>query len=316
MTPRPAHDPMTSTENPFRRAPTGTAALVTHLWHARTGRRRDANRSPRRRADGTSSPARPSEPAAVPVGRAAHRPALFRAVRVPLVLAALYLPGPARADIDLEWRPDTTAVNVGDVVDIGLFAVSDSPTEQLLAGMGVVIAWEPAFLRLVGVDDTGAVPLLFSGFPADPFDLNETIPPQDGDGFYQALAPLGDPVAATPDGTLITTFRFESIAPVSVTVFAILAEGGSPVTQTVVWDGVIPNNPVTGSLGEAQITVINPGDFDFDGDVDLFDAAAFDACAGGPGGGVGATCAPGDFDNDNDVDFHDWGRLLIAFSGG
>lgn len=58
-----------------------------------------------------------------------------------------------------------------------------------------------------------------------------------------------------------------------------------------------------------------PGDFDGDGDVDLFDAAAFEECVSGPGGGADPPCDVFDFDNDNDVDFADYGSFQLAFTG-
>ncbi|MCB9865601.1 MAG: VCBS repeat-containing protein [Phycisphaerales bacterium] len=59
------------------------------------------------------------------------------------------------------------------------------------------------------------------------------------------------------------------------------------------------------------------GDFDGDGDFDLVDLAAFDACLGGPGADptpATAACAASclsafDRDADQDVDLSDWGRL-------
>ncbi len=58
-----------------------------------------------------------------------------------------------------------------------------------------------------------------------------------------------------------------------------------------------------------------PGDFDGDGDVDIFDFSAFLDCVTGPGGGVPPGCATFDFDADDDVDFVDNGQLLLVFTG-
>ena len=58
-----------------------------------------------------------------------------------------------------------------------------------------------------------------------------------------------------------------------------------------------------------------PGDADDDGDVDLLDAAAFNACVTGPGGGADPPCDTFDFDGDNDVDLVDYGAFQIAFTG-
>jgi len=57
------------------------------------------------------------------------------------------------------------------------------------------------------------------------------------------------------------------------------------------------------------------GDFDQTGGSDLRDAAEFQACFTGDGGGpVTAGCACGDFDGDGDVDLRDYGRFAVPLS--
>lgn len=169
-------------------------------------------------------------------------------------LCALAASG-ARANINLEWRPASQTVNVGDTVRVGLYAVSDSTADQSLSAMNVIIAWDPLKLRLIGVDDAGGAALSFSGFPADPYQLNEFDPPGDGDGLYVAFAELGDVVLATPAGTLITTFVLEAVAQTPQTTLAILEDAGNPPGQTIVYDGEHPNRDVTGTLGSADVRI-------------------------------------------------------------
>lgn len=57
-----------------------------------------------------------------------------------------------------------------------------------------------------------------------------------------------------------------------------------------------------------------PGDSDGDGDVDLFDLAAFLDCVSGPID-LGPECGWADLDSDNDVDFHDFQLFQLAFTG-
>ena len=69
------------------------------------------------------------------------------------------------------------------------------------------------------------------------------------------------------------------------------------------------------NVGLRVATVLCPGDFDGDNDVDDADADQFETCFTGPGGGpVPAVCAPGDFDGDDDVDCDDWDQFLAAWT--
>jgi hypothetical protein len=167
---------------------------------------------------------------------------------------------PARANIDLEFRPQQQTVLVGEAVALGLYAVSDNDmTNQSFAAIQAIFQWDPGHLRLLGLDETGSVDLLSSGFTAnDPFGLNEVVPPQDGDGLYLALAFLGDPIDATPQGTLITTFQFEALSLAEETLVGLLPTGGDPPGETIVFDGTVPNLDVTGELRGATVQIVIP----------------------------------------------------------
>ncbi len=68
--------------------------------------------------------------------------------------------------------------------------------------------------------------------------------------------------------------------------------------------------------GMAGPTVLfNDGDFNGDGDVDLFDYTEFHRCMTGPGGSVEGDCEAGDFDGDGDIDLIDYRRVSNRFSG-
>jgi len=235
------------------------------------------------------------------------------------VFASLLLAAPSAANISLEWRPADQTVPVASTVALGLYAVSDSEQIQLMAAADVIFGWDPESLTLIGVDNTGAVPLLFSGLPVvDPYHLNEALPPADGDGFYLAYAFLGQPVEATPEGVLLTTFLFQAISVTPQTVVDVLATGGSPQGHTVVYDGAVPGLDVTGSLGEAVVTVRACGtmDVESDGDVDLEDYAAFQICFSGAGTPASELCAcVFDSDEDSDVDGADFAVLFAGLSG-
>ena len=44
---------------------------------------------------------------------------------------------PVQANVNLEWRPPFQAAVVGGIVEIGLYAVSDDETDQLISIVGV-----------------------------------------------------------------------------------------------------------------------------------------------------------------------------------
>ena len=57
-------------------------------------------------------------------------------------------------------------------------------------------------------------------------------------------------------------------------------------------------------------------DFDADGDVEMDDYFAFEACFTGPDGGPPAEgCDPGDADLDGDIDCDDWSRIPLVWDG-
>lgn len=176
------------------------------------------------------------------------------AVVLTLLLAAT---NPGQAAINLELRPVHQSVSLGSQVDLGLYAASDNEAGQLLSAADVILGWEPGYLDLLGNSNAGAVLLLASGFPAtDPYGLNESVPPQDGDGLYIAYAFGGQPVVATPAGTLLTTFQFQAVGLTSLTTVALLPAAGSPLGHTVVYDGTVPGLNVTGTLGSATVTIV------------------------------------------------------------
>ncbi len=194
--------------------------------------------------------------------------------RAAMAAAALVAASTARADINLVLQLNDKSAGCGDLVEVALSVVSDDAGDQLTTALQVILSWDAASLVLVGHFDTGA-PLEYSDFPDDPFGLNEDDPPLDGDGIYVAFAPLGETIAATPAGTLITTFVFGALVPTASTPIDILATAGSPACQTIVFDGTVPNEDVTGTLTGATAFVTPatfcPEDLNCDGIVGIND---------------------------------------------
>lgn len=165
--------------------------------------------------------------------------------------------GHAAANIGIEFRPPLSTVSVGNTVSIGVYAVSDSASPQGLSAAQIIFNWQPSMLQMLSNSNTGAASLISSGFPApDPYGLNELSLPQDGNAIYVGLATFGSPVLATPAGTLLTTLRFTAMAITPLTPISILTSAGSPSGATTVFDGAVPNLPVTGTLTGANVTII------------------------------------------------------------
>jgi hypothetical protein len=171
-----------------------------------------------------------------------------------LVLLAA-LAAPAFGDINLEFRVNNPW-EVGDTVPVGLYAVADSPAPQSFSAIRLIFAWDPIYLDLLGRSQAGAVALLSSGFPSSSWGLNEVVPPQDGDGLYQALANFGQPVWVNQSGVLVTTLQFQALAPTGGTLVDMWTSGGTPAINTLVVDGQVPGLDVTGTLTGRMVEII------------------------------------------------------------
>lgn len=237
-----------------------------------------------------------------------------------MVLAACAIG--VQADIDLELRVVPSTVNLDDEVRVGLYMVSDDPlASQSSSAAQVILNWDPLILRLDEVSALDAESLIFSGFPVNGSGgLNESTLPQDGDGIFIALAPLGAAIDATPAGVLIATFVFKAIGVIEETTVLVAPTGGSPMLSTIVFDGIVPNTDVTGGLGEVEIEVLQrdcgPIDLNNDGFVDFFDVSIFlslyDVGAGDPI----PPPAGADYIADGVLDFWDVAEFLRLYALG
>lgn len=171
--------------------------------------------------------------------------------------AAIVLSASAHGAVNLELRPVSSTVLVGNTVSVGLYAVSDSASNQTVAAIDAILFWNPSLLLFTGNNQVGAVPLLASTFfSPDGHGLNESTLPTDGDAMYSAFAQFNNPFNATPAGTLVTTFTFTALAQTPGTPISLPASAGSPAGFTTVFGGGGPNINVTGSIGGTTITVI------------------------------------------------------------
>lgn len=200
--------------------------------------------------------------------------------------------------VSIQLRPSPSAVQVGEIIDVRIFAVREpgSGTNttgigESLSMLGLYFQWNPLDLRLIGVNTgSDAEQLIESQLPvgaADRAGTNEASPPADGTGYYRALT-LGNAVPVSTSGTLVSALRFEVLRPfVSSAVspmapFSYTFNGNSFVASSFVLDGVVGGYPTTGTLSGATIWQGPPCPADISGDrvVDAVDLSGLLAAWG------------------------------------
>ncbi len=193
-------------------------------------------------------------------------------------------------------------------LDLGVGGVAVSATDVLLMypTPGVPVGPIPIDVDVFEFMDVPALASGVASYNADPIPC-------------LILAPLGLPCEWVFDLDALGVQSLDamggtlSIAGDEVTVTADVALSlpiipDAPDLATISFVGTIV---ATGLLPECA-----SGDFDCDGAVDVFDFAAFVACASGPGGGILLDgCETFDFDADVDVDLNDFGGFQGIFGG-
>lgn len=187
-------------------------------------------------------------------------------LRLSIVTTLVALAGTPRAQgaVQLQWRPTFSSSVVGDVLEIGLYAVSSSGSDQPIAGLQLVFEWDPAqLLLLVNVDPCTADPCpantynwIQSSFPDDSAldGLNDTF--TDGIAFYIAFSQPGTPAMATPEGLLVTTFLF-GIIEAGVSEVRLLESCEGCTVRTFIADGVVPGEEIPVTLGPpARVQIV------------------------------------------------------------
>lgn len=166
--------------------------------------------------------------------------------------------------INLEWRPASQTVTVGETVDIGLYAVPSGDSRVAFSAMEAILVWEPDILELTGQVNNSPYDWLATTFPAiDPGNLNEGaanppigVPNNDGNALYQAIGqfhPNPLPIAEL-DGLLITTIRFRALAE-TLNTEILIPERLGPFARTGILGDKIDETH-TGELGTASVTIV------------------------------------------------------------
>ncbi len=223
----------------------------------------------------------------------------------------------------------------GTIVSLGYNLIEDGTGCSITgSGKGNIIG-QSALLGALG--DNGGPTLthaLLSGSPAidagdtlnaPPTDQRGFARPMDSDGDGDAVADIGafevpDPDCngnGTPDELDIllgTSFdcnenAFPDECDIDFGMSRDCNVNGIP-DECDILDGTSPDDNGNGVIDDCEI----PGDFDFDGDVDLEDYIQFWSCVTGQGGSLGPDCEAGDFDLDQDVDLLDFAGFQAVFA--
>lgn len=174
----------------------------------------------------------------------------LRALTVACLL--ILLPMSVAALVNLEWRPEISAVCAGEQVTVGLYAVSNSPAAHTVSAMDVVMLWDAGRLGAPLLGPKQPYWLSDGFFQASPGGINVSL--DDGDAMYTAWANFGAPVQVTSAGLLCVEMTFTAQLPAGPTVVQIVPSFGQ-YSQTRVFDGSSPNTDIKGTLGAAQIVV-------------------------------------------------------------
>jgi hypothetical protein len=159
--------------------------------------------------------------------------------------------------ISLEWRPSSaTHVSPGTTVELGLYAVADGPTPVQISTLELIFTWDFSELQLIGLNNSGAVPYMISSFrsPGGYCELNEAIPPADGDGQYDWAARPWDTILATTSGILLTRFQFTALGG---TVLPSQIEMLKTVTRDQECKTLLTSGAIPDALGEVSVAFLS-----------------------------------------------------------
>lgn len=168
----------------------------------------------------------------------------------------MFLTSLATAEVNLELRPRQNTLATGEGLEVELFAVADGESPEAVSVIDAVLRWDPAVLRLEGYASNAAYPWFLFGFVNDDGadGLNSTF--DDGNGFFEAVGPIQQPVMISPAGFRVTTFHFTALECASLTTVQLEPSMGKFSRTQVLRTG---GDDVVGTLhaGEVRVSGVN-----------------------------------------------------------
>ena len=167
------------------------------------------------------------------------------------------------AGVDISLSAVTSVVQVGNVLEVQLIAASSTCADQPTASVEAIVAWDPAFLQLVGKTDGNSDIWNESEFPDDskldglnaPFG---TVPGNDGDAFYLAFAGFTlNEAAFLPDtGMVVATLEFVALNGIVNTPIVLPASAGFFTNTRVLGAGVNAGQVITNAVSSTSVQVV------------------------------------------------------------
>ena len=159
--------------------------------------------------------------------------------------------------VNLEWRPSSQTVSVGQPVDIGLYAVADSDDPEQFFGLDIILRWNPLYMGTAQISIHEPF-WSFDGFPTTGYLINSDL--GDGSALYEAylFGPQVTPVTATSEGLLCATPRFTAQAATDAAELGIdlwYFEDGE-YYETRVYPAGGPLENIRGLCGTAQVSIL------------------------------------------------------------
>lgn len=142
-------------------------------------------------------------------------------------------------------------------IDVKVVAFAEGGIQQRINAADIVFGWDPQDLRLIGLDNAGAIDSTCTCIPPaaqDYTECNESDPPSDGDAIMWWLSPLTGIPVNIGEPVLLTTIQFERVRPFAQsTVRLIPGVVHAYPAITKVYGSNVPGTPVTGTLTDVVV---------------------------------------------------------------